>query len=99
MSFHARDWSQFYPDAQEAIPPNAPELRGQSVTMSCFVDADHASCRVTRRSHTGILIYVQGAPIICYLKRQNTVESSKFRSEFIAMKTVVEQIEALCYKL
>jgi hypothetical protein len=62
--FHARDWSQFYPDAQEAIPPNAPESRGQSVTMSCFVDADHAGCRVTRRSHTGILIYVQGAPII-----------------------------------
>jgi hypothetical protein len=97
--FHAHDWSQFYSDAQEAIPPNAPELRGQSVTMSCFVDADHAGCCVTRRSHTGILIYVQGAPIIWYSKRQNTVESSTFGSEFIAMKTAVEQIEALRYKL
>ena len=25
----------------------------------CYVDADHAGCRVTRRSHTGILLYVQ----------------------------------------
>ena len=93
------DWSQFYPDATEAIPPNAPESRGASVVVSCFVDADHAGCRVTRRSHTGIIIYVQGAPIMWYSKRQNTVESSTFGSEFIAMKTAIEQIEALCYKL
>jgi hypothetical protein len=67
--------------------------------VSCFVDDDHAGCRVTRRSHTGIIIYVQGAPIMWYSKRQNTVESSTFGSEFIAMKTAIEQIEALRYKL
>jgi hypothetical protein len=67
--------------------------------MSCFVDADHAGCHATRRSHTGILIYVQNTPIIWYSKRQNTVESSTFGSEFIAMKTAVEQVEALQYKL
>jgi hypothetical protein len=88
-----------YPDAQEAIPPNALEARGQSVTMSFFVDVDHAGCRVTRRSHTGIIIYVQGAPMIWYSERQNTVESSTFGSEFIAIKTAVKQIEALRYKL
>ena len=32
-------------------------------------------------------------------KRQNTVETSTFGSEFIAMKTSVEHIEALRYKL
>jgi hypothetical protein len=93
--FYSGDWSQHYPDAQEAIPPNAPEPRGQSVSMSCFVDSDHAGCCVTRRSHTGILIYVQNAPIIWYSKRQNIVESSAFSLEFIAMKTAVEQVEAL----
>jgi hypothetical protein len=97
--FHSGDWSNYYPDAQEAIPPNAPEPRGQSVSMSCFIDADHVSCCVTRISHTGILIYVENAPIIWYSKRQNTVESSTFGSEFIAMKTAVEQVEALRYKL
>jgi hypothetical protein len=63
------------------------------------LDADHAGCRMTRRSHTGILIYAQSSPIIWYSKRQNTVESSTFGSKFIAMKTAVDQIEALRYKL
>jgi hypothetical protein len=47
----------------------------------------------------GILIYVQSVPKVWYSKRQNTVESSTFGSEFIAMKTAVDQMEALRYKL
>jgi len=58
------DWSEYYPGAEEAIPPNAPEVRGRHITMSCFVDADHAGCRVTRRSHTGVIIFVNRAPIL-----------------------------------
>ena len=34
-----------------------------------------------------------------YSKWQNTVETRTFRSEFIAMRTAVEHIEALRYKL
>ena len=69
------------------------------MVMTCYVDADHAGCRVTRRSQTGLIIMVQSAPVIWYSKRQNTVETSTFGSEFIAMKTAVEQVEALRYKL
>jgi hypothetical protein len=36
--------------------------------MSAFVDANHAGNVVTRRSHSGILIYVQNAPIVWLLK-------------------------------
>jgi len=97
--FTVCDWSEYYPGAAEPIPPKAPELRGNEVTTSCFVDADHAGCRVTRRSQTGIIIFLQRAPIIWYSKRQNTVESSTFGSEFVAMKTAIEQCEALRYKL
>jgi hypothetical protein len=97
--FPTHDWNKYYPDAMEAIPPNAPEPRGNYVKVTCYVDADHAGCRVTRRSQTGLIIMVQGAPIIWYSKRQNTVETSTFGSEFIAMKTAVEQVEALRYKL
>jgi hypothetical protein len=42
---------------------------------------------------------MQGAPIIWYAKHQNTVESFTSGSEFIAMKTAIEQIKALSYKL
>ena len=66
---------------------------------NCFVDADHAGNRVTRRSHTGIIMYCNTAPIIWYSKRQNTVESSTFGSEFVALKIATELIEGLRYKL
>jgi hypothetical protein len=54
---------------------------------------------VTRRSQTGILIFINQAPIIWYSKKQNTVETSTFGSEFVAMRIAVELIEALRYKL
>jgi hypothetical protein len=93
------DWSEFYPDAAEAIPDNMPTPRGKDVTMSCFVDADHAGCRETRRSHTGFLIFVNRAPILWFSKRQNTVEASTYGSELLAMRLSIEMIEGLRYKL
>jgi hypothetical protein len=67
--------------------------------MNVFVDADHASNKITRRSQTGIVIYLDSSPISWFSKAQNTVESSTFGSEFIALRICVEMIEALRYKL
>ena len=93
------DWEEFYPGAKEVVPPNAPEPRGHGVVTSCFVDADHAGCQETRRSHSGVLIFVNRAPIMWFSKRQNTVETSTFGSEFCALRIAVEMIEGLRYKL
>jgi hypothetical protein len=98
-AFKVCDWSEFYPDAAEAIPHDAPMDRGNVVVTSCFVDADHAGCKVTRRSHTGVILFVNKAPILWYSKRQNTVETSTFGSEFCAMKTAIDMVEGLRYKL
>jgi hypothetical protein len=98
-SFKVCDWSEFYPEAAEAIPHNAPVERGNVVITSCFVDADHAGCKVTRRSHTGVILFVNKAPVLWYSKRQNTVETSTFGSEFCAMKTAIDMVEGLRYKL
>lgn len=97
--FNDSDWAESYPDAREPIPPNAPEARGKSITMTAFVDADHAGCRVTRRSHTGFFVFINKAPILFFSKRQNTVESSTFGSEFVALRLVTDAIEGLRYKL
>jgi hypothetical protein len=97
--FHECNWFEYYPDAKEPIPPNLPEALGHAVTTTCFVDADHAGCKVTWRSQTGIILYVSKAPIIWYSKWQNTVESATFGSEFIALKTSIDQIDSLRYKL
>ena len=93
------DWSEFYPDAEEKLPPDMPEPRGKSVVTTCFVDADHAGCKATRRSHSGIIIFVNRAPILWYSKRQTTVETSTFGSEIVAMRIAIELVEGLRYKL
>jgi hypothetical protein len=93
------DWRDFYGDVGEELPPNMPEPKGKCVNISCFVDANHAGNVITRRSHTGILIYVQNAPIIWFSKRQNTVESSSFGSEFVALRAAKDMLVALRYKL
>ena len=96
--FICADWMDFYKDAKEALPPNAPEARWNIVTIHCFVDADHAGDHVTRRSQTEILIFINRALIIWYSKWQNTVETSMFGSEFVAILIAMEMIEALHYK-
>ena len=94
-----RAMASLYVDAKEEIPPNAPEPCGCPVQVNCFVDSDHAGDRITRRSHTGIIAYVNKAPISWFSKRQNTVESSTFGSEFVALRIASEQLIALRYKL
>jgi hypothetical protein len=93
------DWKEFYGDVEEELPPNMPEPRGHPVTMSAFVDANHAGNVITRRSHSGMFIFVQNAPIIWFSKRQNTVEAATFGSEFVALRICKELIVALRYKL
>jgi len=97
--FHKFDWEDFYRGAEEAIPTNMPVPRGNPVSTTCFVDANHAGNKVTRRSQTGILLFLCKAPIMAFSKRQNTVEVSTFGSEFTALKNAVELIDALRYKL
>jgi hypothetical protein len=69
------DWKEFYPDAKEDIPTNVPEARGREVQMIVFVDADHAGDKMTRRSRTGVLLYLNRSPIQWYSKRQNNMET------------------------
>jgi hypothetical protein len=99
-AFHRSDWSDsVYGDVEEELPPRMPKPLGNPVTMTCFVDANHAGDKVTRRSQTGFIIYLNNSPIDWFSKKQNTCESSTFGSEFVAMRIAVERIKALRYKL
>lgn len=93
------DFLEQYRDAEEQMPFDQPRPRGMPVVTTAFVDASHASNKKTRRSHTGYLIFVNRAPIVWYSKRQQTVESSTFSSEFLALRACVEHIEYIRYKL
>jgi hypothetical protein len=92
-------WADAYRPAKEFLPPDMPEPRGKAVQMTCFVDSDHAGDQVSRRSRTGVLIYCMRSPIVFYSKKQGSIETSSFGSELCAMKTAVELIEGLRYKL
>ena len=97
--FTQGDWGEFYGDIKEQDPPDMPEPLGEPVVMSCFVDANHAGNKVTRRSHTGIIIFLNNAVIQVFSKRQNTVESSTFGSELVAMRIARDLITAMRIKL
>jgi hypothetical protein len=46
-----------------------------------------------------VLVYANRAPIIFYSKKQGSIETSSFGSEFSALKTAAELVEGLRYKL
>jgi hypothetical protein len=96
---NAEEFLEHYRDAEEELPARMPRPRGRSVSMTAFMDASHAANKKTRRSHTGYLIFVNRAPIIWYSKRQQTVESSSFSAEFVAMRACIERIQAMRFKL
>ena len=93
------DWSDFYQDYQECTPGDMPEPRGNPVQMTCYEDSDHAGDVVSRRSRTGVLILLGMAPILWHSKKQGSIETSSFGSELTAMKTAVELVEGVRYKL
>ena len=93
------DWKVLYGDVKEAIPPNAPEARGNEVVIRHYVDADHAGEKLTRRSRTGYITFLNMSPTNWFSKRQNSVESSTFGSEFTALKIVTEHNRGLRWKL
>jgi hypothetical protein len=56
--FPKYDWTDFYGTVNESLPPNAPTPRGNPIQMNVFVEADHAANKISRRSQTGILLYI-----------------------------------------
>ena len=93
------DWRDFYADAREMLPPDMPEPLGEPVQITAFVDSDHAGDKVTRRSRTGVLVFANMSPIVWHSKKQGSIETSSFGSEFAAMKVGFEIVEGLRYKL
>ena len=93
------DWEHHYRHYKEEIPNNIPEPFGLEMVIRAFVDADHAGDPLTRRSRTRFIIIVNSAPIYWLSKKQNSMETSSFGSEFLAMKHCCEYIRGLRYKI
>ena len=98
--FQEEDWTHSqYGSEKEDLPPNMPKPLGQGVKLVAYVDSDHAGDSITRRSRTGFIVYMNSSPIYWTSKKQTSIETSSFGSEFIAMKTCCEYLRGLRYKL
>jgi hypothetical protein len=87
------DWSSsVYGDVKEIIPTDIPEPKGKYVTLSHYFDANLCHDMVTARSVTAILHFLNQTPMDWYSKKQATVETATFGSEFIAARTTIYQI-------
>jgi hypothetical protein len=87
------DWSRsVYGEPREIIPTDAPPPLGNYVTTTHYVDANLMHDLTTGRSVTGILHLVNQFPVEWYSKKQATVETATYGSEFVAARTCVEQV-------
>ena len=87
------EWAHsVYGTVTELQKEDWPTPRGNYITLLHFVDANLYHDIVTGRSVTGILHLVNKTPIEWYSKKQGTVETATFGSEFAAARTCTEQI-------
>ena len=93
------NWGEYYPDAVKEHPPNQPPRKGNSVRITAYVDADHAHDQMTRRSVTGIILFVNNTPVKWLSKRQKTVETSTYGSELVAARIATEMVIEVRYNL
>ena len=73
-------------------PTDAPEPLGRRVTLTHYVDANLMHDVVTGRSVTGILHFLNKTPMDWFAKKQATVETATYGSEFVAARICIEQI-------
>ncbi len=69
-----------------------PEPMGKEIVLTTYVDANLYHDWVTGRALTGILHLINQTPFDWFCKRQSTVETATYGSEFNAARIAVEQI-------
>ena len=94
-----KELGEYYDEASEEIDDRLPEPLVDELAITVFVDSDHAHDKVTRRSCTGMLIFVGRTPVFHMSKRQGSIETSTYGAEFCAMRTAVEELISVRYML
>ena len=94
------DWMHsVYGNCEEEVCHDFPRPKGKQVSTTTFVDANLMHCKVTGKSATGILHFVNQTPVDWFSRKQNTVETATYGSEFVAARQATEQIIDLRFTL
>ena len=87
------DWTRsVYSGACEQIPHDIPKPLEKHVQTTHYVDANLHHDLATGKAATAALHFLNQTPIDAYTKRQSTVETATYGSEFVAARTAVDQI-------
>ena len=92
-------WRHIYGELSEELPWDMPTPLGKLVRLSTYVDANLMHCHITGRACTGYLTFLNSCPIDWYSKKQSTVETATYGSEFVAARVATEHIMDLRYTL
>lgn len=61
-------------------------------SLTAFSDANHAECRIDRKSNSGIICFVNGGPIIWSSKKQSLVALSTCEAEYYAIAEAAKEV-------
>ena len=81
-----------YGEAREEIPHNAPKPLGMALLMTTYVDANLCHDMTTGKAVTGVLHFYNQTPIDFHTRKQGTVETATYGSEYVAGRTASEQV-------
>jgi hypothetical protein len=94
------EWTETtYGNSFEELPPNMPIPRGKPVRTTTYADANLMHDFLTGRSMSGILHFINQTPVQWFAKKQATVETATYGSEFMVARQATEQILDIRYTL
>ena len=70
------------------MPHKIPRPRGRSVVTSAFVDASHIENKVTRRSHSGYVLFINRGPVQWIIKTQKNIRNECILNGVYSLETV-----------
>ena len=83
--------TSIYGDEKEPIPHDAPRPLGKPVIITEFTDANLYHDWVTGKAVTGNLEFINKTPLDWFTKKQGTVESATFGSEFVGTRITTDR--------
>jgi hypothetical protein len=87
------DWARtVYCNVKEEAPRDAPKPLGKPVVLTSYVDANIYHDMITGRSVSAVLHFINQTPVKWFSKKQPTIETATYGSEFVAAKMAVQQI-------
>ena len=72
---------EIYPDYVKEVTPDVSDLKFKPVSITIFVDNDHAHYLETRQSVTMLHFFINKTPIQWHIRRKSTMETSTYGSK------------------